>query len=68
MGVPRRRKSKGGTSLIKKPLMLFKLLDIDFVFQKTRTLLFYGFAPSVVIMGMLTEPAPASWFELINIW
>ena len=48
--------------------MLFKLLDIDFVFQKTRTLLFYGFAPSVVIMGMLTEPAPASWFELINIW
>lgn len=68
MPVPRRRKSKGVGALFKSPMLLFKILDIDFVFQKTKTLLYYGFAPGVVVLGMFMEPAPASWFDLINIW
>ena len=68
MPVPRRRKAQGVSALVKSPLMVFKLLDINFVFQNTRQLLFYGFAPTVVVMGMLTEPTPASWFDLINIF
>jgi hypothetical protein len=68
MPVPRRRKSTGILSLVKSPLVLLKLFDIDFMFQKLRTPLLYGFAPGVVILGMFTEPSPASWFDLINIW
>ena len=48
--------------------MALKVLDIDFVFSNTKTLLLYTFAPAVVVLGMWTEPAPASWFDLINIW
>ena len=68
MPVPRRRKGTGAGALIKSPMAIFKVLDINFVFQKTRTLLLYGIAPSVILMGMFTEPAPASFFDLINIW
>jgi hypothetical protein len=67
MPVPRRRNKKGGLAIF-NPLAITKLLDINFVFQNSRTLLLYGFAPAVVLMGMLSEPAPASWFDLINIW
>jgi hypothetical protein len=67
MPVPRRRKKNGAVALL-NPLALTKVLDISFVFQKSRMLLLYGFAPSVVLMGMFSEPGPASWFELINIW
>jgi hypothetical protein len=68
MPVPRRRKAKGMGALVQSPLLLLKLLDIDFVFQKSRTVLLYGFAPTVVAMGMFTEPSPVSWLDLINIW
>lgn len=68
MPVPRRRSPKGPMALVKSPSNILKLLDIDFVFQKTKVLLLYGFAPSVILLGMYREPAPASWFDLINIW
>lgn len=69
MPVPRRRKSTAALSLlVKSPLVLLKLFDIDFMFQKLRLPLFYAFAPGVVIIGMFTEPSPATWFDLINIW
>eukprot|EP00525_Craspedostauros_australis_P005986 CAMPEP_0198109636 /NCGR_PEP_ID=MMETSP1442-20131203/1693_1 /TAXON_ID= /ORGANISM="Craspedostauros australis, Strain CCMP3328" /LENGTH=68 /DNA_ID=CAMNT_0043765385 /DNA_START=131 /DNA_END=334 /DNA_ORIENTATION=+ len=68
MPVPKRRKSSGSSALLAAPAAALKLLDIDYIFQRSRTLLFYTFAPSVILMGMLREPAPTSWFELINIW
>lgn len=68
MPVPRRRKSSGISGLVKSPGLVFKALDINFMFQKSKTLLLWGFTPAVILTGMLTEPAPASWFELINIW
>jgi hypothetical protein len=68
MPVPRRRKSSGIVSLIKSPLMVVKLMDINLMFQKSKTLLLWGFTPAVVFAGMFTEPSPASWFDLINIW
>ena len=46
---------------------ILNLLDADFVFQKTRTALFYGFAPAVIYIGMTTEPSPESIFDLFNI-
>mmetsp|Transcript_4369 Transcript_4369/g.5794 ORF Transcript_4369/g.5794 Transcript_4369/m.5794 type:complete len:94 (+) Transcript_4369:7-288(+) len=68
MPVPRRRKSKGGIGgIMGYPLMTLKLFNADFVFQKTRTVLLYGFAPAVVLLGMTLEPTPASWFEIINL-
>ena len=54
-------------ALIKSPSNILKLFDIDFVFQKARPYLLYTFAPAVVLIGMYTEPSPASWLELINI-
>lgn len=68
MPVPHRRKSQGILSIVKSPMMLTKVFDINFMFEKSKTLLLWGFTPAVVLSGMLTEPAPASWFELINIW
>lgn len=49
------------------PSYALRMFDIDYVFQKSRLLLLWGFAPTVVLIGMMTEPTPASWFELINI-
>ena len=49
------------------PAQAVRLLDIDFLFQKTRLVLFYGFAPAVVVIGMMTEPRPASWLDIINL-
>jgi hypothetical protein len=68
MPVPKRRKATGVMSLVKSPLVVLKLFDIDFMFQKLRIPLFYGFAPGVVLLGMFTQPSPTSWFDLINIW
>jgi len=42
-------------------------MDIDFVFQKTKTLLLWGFAPTIVLIGCMTEPRPSP-FDLINIF
>lgn len=54
--------------MLSLPRMALRLLDADFIFQKTRIALLYGFAPAVVTIGMLTEPRPSSWFELFNIF
>eukprot|EP00550_Attheya_septentrionalis_P005036 CAMPEP_0198281934 /NCGR_PEP_ID=MMETSP1449-20131203/1819_1 /TAXON_ID=420275 /ORGANISM="Attheya septentrionalis, Strain CCMP2084" /LENGTH=69 /DNA_ID=CAMNT_0043977961 /DNA_START=102 /DNA_END=311 /DNA_ORIENTATION=+ len=67
MAVPRRRQNKGLRNIRNLPFLALKLFDANFVFQKTRTLLLYGFAPAVIYIGMTTEPTPSSWFELINI-
>lgn len=70
MPVPRRRQQKSkssASSILRLPSLALKLLNADFIFQKSKTLLYYGFAPAVVLMGMMTEPRPASWLELINI-
>ena len=72
MPVPRRRnrKSKGGVftfQLSDIPSMAKKMFDINYVFQKTRLALFYGFAPAIFYLGMTTEPRPQSWFEPFNI-
>jgi hypothetical protein len=67
MPVPRRRSGSAAGSFTSLPKLALKLLDADFIFQKSKTLIYYGFAPAVVLMGMMTEPRPASWLELINI-
>ena len=70
MPVPKRRnrKSKGGVfQLSDIPSMAKKMFDINYVFQKTRLALFYGFAPAIFYLGMTTEPRPQSWFEPFNI-
>jgi hypothetical protein len=68
MPVPRRRQQAKGFSLLKNMrTFIFKIVDIDFLFQNTRIALLYGFAPTVIAIGMFTEPSPASWFDIINI-
>lgn len=67
MAVPKRRQSQGMRSVMALPSYALRMFDIDYVFQKSRLLLLWGFAPTVVLIGMMTEPTPASWFELINI-
>ena len=63
MPVPKRRKAfLGGV-----PKTALKLFDINYIFSKTRVFLLYGYAPMVLTIGMMTEPCPASWFEIINI-
>lgn len=62
---------KRRTSILKTianiPRMSLKLLDANFVFQKTKTAFLYTFVPVVLCTGMMTEPRPASWFDIINI-
>lgn len=67
MPVPKRRRPTGKQSLLALPSMALKVFDINFVFQNTRKVLLYGFAPAVVVIGMMTEPRPASWIDIINI-
>jgi len=70
MPVPKRRnrKSKGFSfQLSDLPSMAKKMFDINYVFQKSRMVLFYSFAPAIFYLGMTTEPRPQSWFEPFNI-
>jgi len=68
MPVPKRRKSTGSAPSLKGASTAFwKLLDIDFVFQKSKTILLYGFTPAVIFAGLQMEPRP-SFFDLFNIW
>ncbi len=67
MPVPRRRSSTPVQKITSLPRLALKLLDADFIFQKSKTLFHYGFLPAVIFMGMTTEPRPSSWLELINI-
>lgn len=66
MPVPRRRKLTTLDYVRNIPSFALKLLDAEFLFQKSKTLLFYGITPAVVLMGMMRKPRPG-WFELINI-
>mmetsp|Transcript_10859 Transcript_10859/g.31582 ORF Transcript_10859/g.31582 Transcript_10859/m.31582 type:complete len:106 (+) Transcript_10859:33-350(+) len=68
MPVPRRRNPKGGSLALSPKVIMSTIFDIDYIFKRSRTLLYYTFAPAVIYYGMTTEPAPASWLELINIF
>lgn len=65
MPVPRRRSGK--LSLAKLPGLAVSLLNVDFVFQKTKTIIYWGFAPAVILIGLRTEPRPGL-IDLFNIW
>jgi hypothetical protein len=67
MPVPRRRNSAGIVSVSQLTKKALLVLDINFVFQKTKTLLYWGFTPAVIMIGLMTEPKP-SWIDIINIW
>ena len=67
MPVPKRRKPSPMETLANLPSLTLQLFNADFVFQKTKWLFYYGFAPVVIYMGMNKEPCPSSWLELINI-
>jgi len=64
MPVPRRRRQNQIANL---PSLALKCLDVNFLFEKSKAVLYYGFAPAVVYFGMTKEPSPSSWLELINI-
>jgi hypothetical protein len=66
MPVPRRRKTLSQT-LFRYPRLALRLFDVDFMFQKMKPLLLWGFLPVVIWIGMNTEPKPASYLELFNI-
>lgn len=67
MPVPKRRQSKSFAPFKTLKSISSNLLNIDFLFQNTRLVLFYTFTPAVIVVGMLTEPTPASWLDIINI-
>jgi hypothetical protein len=67
MAVPRRRQSGGLVKFGKLSSRILSMLDVNYIFAKTRTLLLYGFAPAVVLIGLRTEPRPSPW-DLVNIW
>ena len=46
------------------PLMLFLLLLLTIL---VIIALYYGFAPAIFYIGMVTEPCPQSWLEPFNI-
>ena len=66
MPVPRRKRSTS-RALTAVPSNILSLLDINTVFQKTKTLLYWGWTPLVIAIGLYTEPRP-SWLDLVNIW
>ena len=65
--VPRRRPKTSMSVVQDVSSNVLKIFDAHFIFQKTRAILFYGFTPAVIWIGMTTEPTPASFWELINI-
>jgi hypothetical protein len=69
MAVPRRRnrRSGAGFQISDVPKMALRLFDANFIFQKTRVVLLYSFAPAIFYLGMTTEPCPQSWIEPFNI-
>lgn len=66
MPVPRRRGGKS-SALAKIPSRVLQVLDINVIFNKTKTFLLLGFAPAVIWVGLRTEPRP-SLIDLFNIW
>jgi hypothetical protein len=69
MPVPKRRRAQGsgGLALSKISSQVLKLLDIDFVWQRTKTYVLYAFPIYVLYTGLNMEPKP-SFFDLINLW
>jgi hypothetical protein len=66
MPVPKRRETKA-LSVSNLSSLVKNCFNIDFVFQKTKVFLLYGFAPAVIAVGLSTEPRPSLW-DLFNIW
>lgn len=68
MPVPKRRGPKRGALTVSSiSSQLLKVLDINYVFQKARTLLLFGFTPVAIYVGLQTEPKPQLW-DLFNLW
>jgi hypothetical protein len=69
MSVPKRRYSRGvgAITLFKVSNQLLTLLDINFVWQRVKTAVLYGFGPLVIYCGLQIEPKP-SIIDLFNIW
>jgi hypothetical protein len=44
-----------------------KLMDIQYVFDATKLVLLWAFAPTVLLIGLRTEPRP-SIIDIFNIW
>jgi hypothetical protein len=64
MPVPRRKSRATAGSIT---TMLSNLLDINYIFTQTKTILYWGWTPMVLAIGLYTEPRP-SWIDLINLW
>ena len=47
--------------------MVFKLFDIDFVWQRTKVYVLYAFPCMVIYQGLQMEPKP-NFIDLFNIW
>lgn len=73
MPVPKRRNQvsggSGGGALMIPNLtkMVFKLFDIDFVWQRTKVYVLYAFPCMVIYQGLQMEPKP-NFIDLFNIW
>ena len=73
MPVPKRRNqgskgSNGGALMIPNlTKMVYKLFDIDFVWQRTKAYVLYAFPCYVIYQGLQTEPKP-NFIDLFNIW
>lgn len=67
MPVPKRRRTSKALTISGLSEQLYKLMDLNVIFQKSKTLLLYGFTPLVVFVGLQIEPRP-SLLDLFNIW
>ena len=67
MPVPKRRRTSKALTIAGLSEQLYKLMDLNVIFQKSKTLLLYGFTPLVVFVGLQIEPRP-SLLDLFNIW
>jgi hypothetical protein len=69
MPVPKRR-NKGGAGALAIPSisqLMLKLLDIDFIWQRTKSYVLYAFPCIVIYHGLQMEPKP-NFVDLFNIW
>jgi hypothetical protein len=68
MPVPKRRNKGSGTlALSSLSKSIWKMLDIDFVWQRTKLYVLYAFPCFVVYNGLQMEPKP-SFIDLFNLW
>ena len=73
MPVPKRRNQGGGGSsggiltISNITNTVYKLFDIDFVWQRTKAYVLYAFPCMVIYQGLQMEPKP-NFVDLFNIW